>query len=94
MISTAFAAVLMLTAQGAAAGPGEAAAVPVSAPLEPGQERVKVKCEMENRNGSRVAKRVCRRLDHMALEEQRAQEHAAELNRPGVIPVEDPFRPK
>lgn len=94
MITAGLAAAMLMLAGGTAAEtPAEPQEQSEPAPLKPGQERVKVRCEMEKKNGSRIGKRVCRRLDFAEREEQAAQDLAREMSRQPIVPV-DPFRPR
>lgn len=63
---------LALVAVLAAGAPPTSIPNPADQDLKPGERRVKIKCKVENLNGSRIAKRRC-----MTLEEWKRQEDEA-----------------
>lgn len=90
MFAAAFIVALALGAQGqASAAESVTTAQPpaqAEAPLQPGQERVKVKCRNEVATGTRFSKRKCRRLDDMARMEEDAREAISNINRLPSLP--------
>ena len=75
------------------AAPAPAEAQAASPPLEPGQERVKVRCRNEVITGTRFAKRTCRRLDDLARAEAAAIEALNRASRM-TVPVDTSGRPR
>lgn len=82
MILTLLAAAALTAAEPAAISlASPSATLPFSAPLQPGERRIKVVCRVEVRTGTRFARRVCTPIDVVRERERAVQDTINDMQR-------------